>query len=211
MNKFIILAAVAAVAVGEAPAHVGLSGGYSGGGGSSGGSSGGSGINEYVDEALLARVSALISSGGDGTGTPQGSEGRNLDANILARVSGSLGDGGSSSGPSSSYGPHPVLLDQLPLDNPSLLKELPNSNFQTPVLLNNNKEDTTLPHLLLLSKPRAPDMELQLVEVLHPGQSPLDAQSQLNVLLTSLSPTKVPQLNVSAPDTTKLNTIRSSI
>jgi len=124
MNKFIILAAVAAVAVAEAPAHVGLSGGYSGGGGSSlggssfGGSSGGSGINEYVDEALLARVGDLISRGGDGTGTPQGSEGRNIDASILSRVSGSLGDSGSSSGPSSSYGPPSRSSGPATLGNP---------------------------------------------------------------------------------------------
>lgn len=108
---------------GEAPPHVGLSGysngGSSGGysnGGSSGGSSGGSGINEYVDEALLARVGELIARGGDGSGTPQGNEGRNIDADILTRVSGSLGDG-ASSGPSTAYGPPsrssgPAMLGQ---------------------------------------------------------------------------------------------------
>lgn len=84
---------------GEAPPHVGL-GGYSGGGHSSGGS----GINEYVDEALLARVGELIARGGDGSGTRQSNEGLNIDSDILSRVSGSLGDSGSSNGPSPAYG-----------------------------------------------------------------------------------------------------------
>jgi len=109
MNKLIILAAVATLVAGEAPAHVGLSGGYSSGGGfargGGSGGSGGSGLNEYVDEALLARVGDLISRGGDGSGTPQGTEGLRLDADILTRVSGSIDGGSSSGGPSSGYGP----------------------------------------------------------------------------------------------------------
>lgn len=111
----IILVAVIVVVAGEAPPHVGLSGGFSSFGGSNG--NGGSGINEYVDEALLARVGELIARGGDGSGTPQGNEGLNLDSEILTRVSGSLGDGGSSSGPSSSYGP-PSRNSQAMLGNP---------------------------------------------------------------------------------------------
>jgi len=109
MNRFIVLAVVIASAYGEAP----LSGGYSGGGGavtasrgSFGGSSGGSGLNEYVDQALLDRVAAVIESNGDGTAQGQDNEGdKYVDASIFSRVAQSLGgNGGSSRGASSAYG-----------------------------------------------------------------------------------------------------------
>jgi hypothetical protein len=59
---------------------------------------GGSGINEYVDEALLARVAAVIASNGDGTSSGgQDNEGsRYVDGSILARVASSLEGQGSS-------------------------------------------------------------------------------------------------------------------
>lgn len=80
------------------------SGGFSSFGGSS---SGGSGINEYVDEALLARVAAVIASNGDGTASGQDNEGSQyVDQTILQRVASSLGSdqGSSSRGLSSGYG-----------------------------------------------------------------------------------------------------------
>jgi len=109
MNRFIVLATVIAVAYGEAP----ISGGYSGGGGSvsagtrfaTGGGSSGSGLNEYVDQALLNRVAAVLQSNGDGTASQQDNEGsRYVDSSILTRVASSLGDSGSSRSGSSSGG-----------------------------------------------------------------------------------------------------------
>lgn len=90
----LIIATVATAVAGEAAPHVGLTDFSSGEIG--GGTGDGSGLNEYVNEALLERVAELISSGGDGSGTPQGTEGRQIPADILARVSSSLrgGNGG---------------------------------------------------------------------------------------------------------------------
>lgn len=107
----VLFAAIVGVAFCEPPPNVGYGAPSATTFESGGASSGfGSATNEYVDEALLARVAELYNSGGDGSGGQQDNEASQyVDAALFARVSQALDSGSSrSSGngsPSSSYGP----------------------------------------------------------------------------------------------------------
>jgi hypothetical protein len=101
---------VIATVASEAP----VSGGYNGGAVSAGrnfasssfsSGSSGSGLNEYVDEALLARVAAVIESDGDGTATNQDNDGAQyVDDSLFARIASSLSGSESGSQRNTQYG-----------------------------------------------------------------------------------------------------------